>query len=48
MVIEHQTGALSVRLVVGQDDNGAHVVERAGVVRTARMLFRGDAYVRSA
>ena len=46
MVIEHPTGSLSVRLVVHEDDDGGVHIEKAGVIRTARMLFRGEAYVR--
>jgi len=41
--IEHPTGSLSVQLVVSAENR----VERAGVMRTARLLFRGEAYVRT-
>ena len=46
MVIEHPSGALTVRLVVSESDDGEIRIEKAGVIRTARMFFRGDAFVR--
>jgi 4-oxalomesaconate tautomerase len=45
--IEHPSGSLSVRLVVSAGDNATSIVERAGVMRTARLLFRGEACVRT-
>ena len=48
IVVEHPSGSLSVRIVTSETDRGGLQVEKAGVIRTARMLFRGDAYVRSA
>lgn len=47
MVVEHPSGAFSVRIVTGEGDDGEFRIEKAGVIRTARMLFRGDAFVRS-
>jgi 4-oxalomesaconate tautomerase len=44
MNIEHPTGSFTVRLVVN-DDAPAISIEKAGVIRTARMLFRGDVFV---
>ncbi len=42
--VEHPTGEFSVRLEVG--GTAAHpVVERAGLLRTARLLFDGETYV---
>lgn len=46
MIVEHPSGSFSVRLVITVREDDV-LVERAGVIRTARMLFRGDAYVRS-
>ena len=48
MVIEHPGGSLSVRLVTTQSDDGEIHIEKAGVIRTARMLIRGEVFVRSA
>ena len=48
MVIEHPTGSLSVRLVTNQSKDGEIRIEKAGVIRTARMLIRGEVFVRSA
>lgn len=45
MSIEHPTGEFSVRLEVGGTAE-APVVERAGLLRTARLLFDGVAYVK--
>jgi len=44
--IEHPTGALEVALEVGGTD-AAPVVERAGLLRTARLLFDGYAYAQT-
>jgi 4-oxalomesaconate tautomerase len=46
MVIEHPSGSFPVRIVVGQNDDSEIRIEKAGVIRTARMLMRGDALVR--
>jgi len=46
MIIEHPTGSFTVRLVVN-DDWQTVSVERAGVIRTARLLFRGEVFVPS-
>ncbi len=46
MIIEHPAGSLTVRLVADQSDEGGVRIEKAGVIRTARMLLRGDVYVR--
>lgn len=42
--VEHPTGEFSVRLDIGGTD-AAPVVQRAGLLRTARMLFDGVAYL---
>ena len=47
LAIEHPTGSLSVRLVTGQSDDGMIQIDKAGVIRTARMLLRGDVFVGS-
>lgn len=47
LAIEHPTGSLSVRLVTSQDNGGELQIDKAGVIRTARMLLRGDVFVRS-
>jgi 4-oxalomesaconate tautomerase len=44
--VEHPTGEFSVRLEVGGTTDKP-VVERAGLLRTARLLFDGTAYVRA-
>jgi 4-oxalomesaconate tautomerase len=41
--VEHPTGELSVSLLVGGTES-APVIERAGLLRTARILFDGIAY----
>lgn len=46
MIIEHPAGSLTVRLVTDQSGEGGVRIEKAGVIRTARMLLRGDVYVR--
>lgn len=45
--IEHPSGTFVTTVKVVQDANGAPVVERAGIVRTARKLFEGAVYVPS-
>lgn len=45
--VEHPTGEFTVRLEVGGTAD-APVVERAGLIRTARLLFDGTAYARAA
>ena len=47
MVIEHPSGSFTVRIVVDENDDGEIRIEKAGVIRTARMLFSGEAFVRS-
>ncbi len=47
MIIEHPAGSLAVRIVTDRSDDGEIRIEKAGVVRTARMLFRGDVFVGS-
>lgn len=42
MDIEHPGGSFAVRLVVDEKKN---TLERAGVIRTARLLMRGEAFV---
>jgi 4-oxalomesaconate tautomerase len=44
MAVEHAAGSLQARLVTG-NANGGVQVKRAGVIRTARMLFAGNVYV---
>ena len=46
MIIEHPTGSFTVRLVVSEQGQTISV-ERAGVIRTARLLFRGDVFIPS-
>jgi 4-oxalomesaconate tautomerase len=46
MSVEHPTGEFSVRLVLGGTET-APVVERAGLLRTARLLFDGTVYAHS-
>jgi len=48
MVIEHPTGSFALRLVVDDSDAQSISVEKAGVIRTARLLFRGEVFVPSA
>ena len=43
--VEHPSGALSVRLVVDETASAEERIKRAGVVRTARLIMRGHAYV---
>lgn len=45
MVIEHPSGSFTARLVVDENDGKQIRVERAGVLRTARLLFRGEVFV---
>ncbi len=49
MVVEHPSGSIAVRLVVSQnrsnDSSGNISIETAGVIRTARSLFRGEVYI---
>jgi len=42
--VEHPTGEFSVRLEVGGTPSDP-VIERAGLLRTARKLFDGQVYV---
>jgi 4-oxalomesaconate tautomerase len=44
VAVEHPTGAFDVRLEVGGTQD-APVVERAGLIRTARLLFDGTVFV---
>jgi 4-oxalomesaconate tautomerase len=46
MIIEHPTGSFTVRLVVNEEGRTVNV-EKAGVIRTARLLFRGDVFIPS-
>ena len=48
MRIEHPSGAFPVRLLVDETASPAEPVRRAGVVRTARLIMRGNAYVPAA
>ena len=47
LAIEHPTGSLSVRLVISHSDEGEMQIDKAGVIRTARMLLRGVVIARS-
>ena len=47
LAIEHPTGSLSVRLVTSRDADGEVQIDKAGVIRTARMLLRGDVFIRN-
>jgi 4-oxalomesaconate tautomerase len=44
--VEHPTGEFTVRLEVGGSE-GAPVIERAGLLRTARALFDGTVFVKA-
>lgn len=48
MIIEHPTGSFTVRLVVNDENSQSISVAKAGVVRTARLLFRGDVFLPAA
>ena len=43
--VEHPSGALAVRLIVDESATAEERIKRAGVVRTARLIMRGQAYV---
>jgi 4-oxalomesaconate tautomerase len=45
--VEHPTGEFTVTLTVGGTSD-APVIERAGLLRTARLLMEGTAYVPAA
>jgi 4-oxalomesaconate tautomerase len=44
MDVEHPAGALQIRLLTGSSGGGTGV-RRAGIIRTARVLFSGDVYI---
>jgi len=46
--VEHPSGALAVRLVLQHDASGHVSIVRSGVVRTARMIARGEVLVPAA
>ncbi len=46
IIIEHPSGKLEISLVIHQEGSEI-VIERAGVIRTARLLFSGHVYVSS-
>jgi 2-methylaconitate cis-trans-isomerase PrpF len=46
IVIEHPAGKIEISLVTRQE-NSELIIERAGVVRTARLLFAGQVYISS-
>jgi len=46
--VEYPAGAMAVRFVVDEDQSCEQMFRRAGVVRTARLLFKGRVYVPSA
>ncbi|MDA0681288.1 MAG: 4-oxalomesaconate tautomerase [Proteobacteria bacterium] len=43
--VEHPSGAFQVRLVVDESAIAEKIVSKAGVVRTARLLMRGDVFI---
>lgn len=43
--VEHPSGSLAIRLVVDESATAEERIKRAGVVRTARLIMRGQAYV---
>jgi len=43
--VEHPSGVMQVRLVVNANATPENTVEKAGVVRTARTLIRGEVFV---
>jgi 4-oxalomesaconate tautomerase len=43
--VEHPTGSFTVTVEVAVDHGGALVVERAALLRTARLLMRGEVFV---
>lgn len=45
VIVEHPSGAFPVRLQVDEDANPSGSITRAGVVRTARMIMRGEVFV---
>ena len=45
MWIEHPSGSLPVRLVADAAADSARIVERAGAIRTARMIMQGKVFV---
>ena len=45
MLVEHPSGAFPVRLEVDENARVTESILRAGVIRTARLIMRGEAYV---
>jgi 4-oxalomesaconate tautomerase len=43
--IEHPSGAIEIRLVVDEDAEPQESIIKAGVIRTARTLMRGEVFV---
>jgi 4-oxalomesaconate tautomerase len=43
--VEHPSGVMQVRLVVNENATPENKVEKAGVIRTARTLMRGEVFV---
>ncbi|MEI6410791.1 MAG: 4-oxalomesaconate tautomerase [Bacteroidota bacterium] len=43
--IEHPTGEFTVHLETGLDENGQFKIEKSGVMRTARLLSRGEVFL---
>ena len=48
MSVEHPTGEFTVRLEVDETTGNQPVVQRAGLLRTARALFDGRVFLRDA
>jgi len=46
--VEHPAGAMAVRLVIDEEKSREQIVRRAGIVRTARLIFNGRVYIPSA
>jgi 4-oxalomesaconate tautomerase len=46
IIIEHPSGKIEISLVIRQQDSEI-VIERAGLLRTARLLFSGNVYIPS-
>jgi len=44
-IVEHPSGSITVRLVMSQSTSGRIEIVRSGVVRTARMIARGEVLV---
>jgi 4-oxalomesaconate tautomerase len=47
VAVEHPAGALVLRIVVDDSASASNVIERAGVIRTARLIMTGNVMVPS-